>query len=132
MADHLSRLDEIENDEEAGEEWQKTRDFEWTNREVSNNPQALERRREHLERENWLASNGLMGNADEMEYKIAMADGKILLAVTYLMSPDYSATDYWPEMLGAGCRDFEPLPGDPPETVNFKPETWMTVAASTD
>jgi TolB protein len=116
----------------AGEEWLKTRDFSWTNRDISNGQQALDERREHLEREDWLASNGLMGNSNEMEYQIAMTDDAIRLGVTYLMSPDYQTTDFWPDTLGAGCRNFEPLPGDPPETVNFAPETWITVNASNE
>ncbi len=113
--------------EEADEGWQKTRDFSWTNRDITNSQQALEERREHLERENWLASNGLMGNSNEMEYQLAMTDDKIRLAVTYLLSPNYTTSDYWPDTLGAGCRYFEPLQADPPETVSFTPETWIIV-----
>lgn len=107
--------------------WQKTRDFAWTNRETSNSQQALENRRNHLEREGWLASNGRMGNRNEMEYQIAMTEGEVQLAVTYLLSPDYESTDFWPETLGAGCRDFSPFAGDAPETVDFQPDTWITV-----
>ena len=114
----------------ADEGWQKTRNFSWTNRAISNSQQALEERREHLESENWLASNGLMGNYNEMEYQITMSNDKVHLAVTYLLSPDYATSDFWPDGLGAGCRDFEPLQSDPPETVYFAPETWMTVIAS--
>ncbi|HET6444199.1 MAG TPA: hypothetical protein VFI27_06410 [candidate division Zixibacteria bacterium] len=116
--------------EKAGDEWQKTRDFLWTNREVSNSQQALEERRDHLERENWLASNGLTGRYNEMEYQIAMTGNEVRLAVTYLMSPEYTTTDFWPETLGTGCRNFEPLQSDAPETVFFHPDTWTTVIAS--
>jgi len=115
-----------------GDGWIKTRDFFWTNRETSNSESALEKRREHLERENWLASNGLMGNLNEMEYQIAMTNDELRLAVTYLMSPDFQITDFWPETVGSGCRDFEPLQSDPPETKNFSPETWITVIASVE
>ncbi|MGB3716798.1 MAG: DUF5050 domain-containing protein [Candidatus Promineifilaceae bacterium] len=116
----------------ADEDWLKTRDFAWTNRDISNSQQALDERTEHLERENWLASNGLMGNNNEMEYQIAMTDDEIRLGITYLMSPGYSNTDFWPDTLGAGCRNFEPLQSDPPETVNFALETWITVIASNE
>jgi hypothetical protein len=118
--------------EKAGEGWQKTRDFSWTNREIIHSQQAIEERREHLERENWLASNGLMGNSNEMEYQIALTDDQIRLAVTYLLSPEYTTSDFWPDTLGAGCRNFEPLQSDPPETVNFAPETWITIIASNE
>jgi Tol biopolymer transport system component len=116
----------------ADEGWVKNRNFSWTNRSTSNSQQALEERREHLEREKWLASNGRMGNSNEMEYQIAMTDNKIRLAVTYLMSPGYRTTDFWPDTLCAGCRNFEPLPGNPSEIVFFAPETWITVIASNE
>jgi hypothetical protein len=112
--------------------WVRTRSFNWTNRETSNSQQALEYRAEHLERENWLASNGRMGNSNEMEYQIAMSDGKVHLAVTYLLSPGYKTTDFWPDTLGTGCRNFEPLPGNPPEAASFSPDTWVTVIASNE
>jgi hypothetical protein len=116
--------------EKAGDSWRKSRDFIWTNRAISNDQQALDERQQHLEREKWLASNGLMGNYDEMEYQIAMPDDQIRLAVTYLLSPEYTSTDFWPATVAAGCRDFEPLQSDAPETVEFAPESWMTVIAS--
>jgi len=118
--------------EKDGVIWQKTRDFSWTNRDTTNSQQALEERQEHLERENWLASNGLMGHRNEMEYQIAMTNGEVLLGLAYLMSPEYESTDYWPDTLGSGCRYFTPAPDGPPETVDFAPETWITVRASND
>jgi hypothetical protein len=116
----------------ADEEWVRTRSFNWTNRETSNSQQAVNNRAEHLERENWLASNGRMGNSNEMEYQITMTNSKVLLGVAYLLSPDYETTDFWPDTLGTGCRNFEPLPGNPPETASFSPDTWITVIASNE
>jgi hypothetical protein len=116
--------------EPTDQDWQKIRNFDWTNRDTSNSERALEGRAEHLEREGWLASNGLMGNANEMEYQILMTEGRVHLAVTYLLSPEYETTDYWPQSLGPGCRDFEPMPGDPPDMASFSPETWITVIAA--
>jgi hypothetical protein len=46
------------------------------------------------------------------------------------LSPDYASTDFWPDTLGPGCRDFKPLPGDAPDTVAFATETWITIIAS--
>jgi hypothetical protein len=109
--------------------WQKTGDFVWSNRETSMSQSAQQARQRHLETNNWVASNGNMGERGEMEYQIAMTDGAVRLAVTYLMSPEYTTTDFWPETLADGCRYFEPLPGDAPEIVNFAPETWMRVIA---
>jgi hypothetical protein len=109
--------------------WQKTEDFVWSNRETSNSLLAQQARQRHLETENWLASNGNMGEPGEMEYQIAMTDGAVRLAVTYLMSPEYESTDFWPETLLDGCRYFEPLYDDAPDKVDFAPGTWMTVIA---
>jgi hypothetical protein len=114
----------------AGVGWQKTRDFTWTNRDTYNSQRAVAERQEHLERENWLASNGRMGHDNEMEYQIALTNDEIVLGVTYLMSPEFETTDYWPDTLGPGCRHFTPSPGGPPETVDFSPETWMTVTSA--
>jgi hypothetical protein len=114
----------------AGVGWQKTRDFTWTNRDFSNSQRAVAEGQEHLERENWLASNGRMGHDSEMEYQIALTNDEIVLGVTYLMSPEYETTEYWPDTVGPGCRHFTPSPGGPPVTVDFSPETWMTVMAS--
>ena len=114
----------------ADEGWQKTRDFTWTNRETGSSQQALEKRQEHLERENWLASNGRMGDLNEMEYQIAMTGDQVQLAVAYLLSPDYETTDFWPDTVGSGCRNFTPAPSGPPQTVNFAPESWITVIAA--
>lgn len=109
--------------------WQRTRDFVWSNRETSDSQLAQQARQRHLETENWLASNVYMGEPGEMEYQIAMTDGAVRLAVTYLMRPKYESTDFWPQTLADGCRDFEPLSGGAPERVDFAPQTWMTVTA---
>jgi hypothetical protein len=115
--------------EKTDDGWQKTADFVWSNRDRSNSQSAQEARQRHLETEDWVASIVYLGEPDQMEYQIAMTDNTVRLAVTYLMRPEYKETDFWPESLSDGCRDFEPLSDGPPEKVNFAPETWMTVSA---
>jgi hypothetical protein len=115
---------------QSGSTWRKIRDFSWTNRSTSNSRQALAERQEHLERENWLASNGRMGDKNEMEYQVALTQDELILGVTYLMSPEYETTDYWPATLADGCRHFTPSPDGPPLTVTFKPETWTVIQVS--
>ena len=64
-----------------------------------------------------------------MEYQIGMTDGAVQLGVAFLMSPDYTTTEFWPEGLGAGCRTFSPVQDGLPQTVDFAPETWATIIA---
>jgi TolB protein len=111
------------------EDWERTRIFNWTNRDTSQSQKAQNARQSHLDEENWLASNGLMGDSSEMEYQISMRDGKVQLAVTYLESPGYSTAAVWPANLEDDCRNIELLQGDAPAFLMFAPEKWMTITA---
>lgn len=113
----------------SGDDWRRTRAFSWTCRDTSQSEGARQSRQRHLEQEKWLASNGNMGEPAEMEYQIAMIDGKVRLAVTYLKGPDYDAAEVWPANLEDGCREIELLQGEAPDSSKFAPETWMTVTA---
>jgi hypothetical protein len=115
----------------GGDDWERTRAFNWTCRDTSQTERAREARQRHLKEESWLASNGNMGEPGEMEYQIAMIDGKVQLAVTYLKGPNFNTAAVWPTTLEDACREIELLQGEAPDSANFAPETWMTVTAST-
>jgi hypothetical protein len=114
--------------ERDSDSWRRTRRFSWCCR--SHAPSA--ERDEHLRREAWMASIGYMGTADEMEYQIAMDAGNLTLAVVYQEGSDLDSALWWPEGLEDDCLGLVLLGGDPPETLQFSPEKWVTVVASPD
>jgi Tol biopolymer transport system component len=103
----------------ADENWRRTRDFSWTNS-----------YRSHLQKEDWLASDVNMGAGEEMEYQIAMPEGVVRLAVTYLKQPDLNSATVWPAHLADDCPNIDLLRGYAPVRMQLSPETWMTVIAS--
>ncbi len=84
-----------------------------------------------LQRDGWVASVGTKGVPEEMEYKIAMNDGSLNLAVVYVDDFTYETVLYWPENLNDDCLGLVLIPEDPPERLSFSPETWVTITAST-
>jgi hypothetical protein len=112
--------------------WEQIRGFEWCCRETTDSSQAQEARRTHLLQEGWIASNGRMGNPDEVEYQIAMPEGSLRLAVTSIGSPNYRSVLSWPEDLSGDCSRLEMLTGPIPEQAQFSVEDWMTITVSTD
>jgi formylglycine-generating enzyme required for sulfatase activity len=107
--------------------WKRTRQFAWCCRSLADSSQ----REEHLRREGWSASIGYLGTPEEMEYQIAAPDGALTLAVVYQEGQDTSSAHWWPENLDDDCLGLVLFPDGPPERLEFSPEEWMTVIAST-
>jgi hypothetical protein len=68
-----------------------------------------------------------MGKPEELEYKIAMPNGALRLAVTYIRATDPSATHYWPPSLEDDS--IKPPVEEFPTTMQFSPSTWTTSTA---
>lgn len=109
-----------------GASWKRTRQFSWCCRAREESAE----RREHLKKEGWMASIGYMGPPEEMEYQIAMEGGEVTLAAVYQMGPARETAQWWPESLDDGCLSLTLGEGDPPETLDFSPETWVRVRAA--
>ncbi len=108
--------------------WQRTRSFEWCCRSTGNSASARDTRAAHLESEGWLANISGMGAPEEMEYQIALQDGPLRLAVTYMEFHDSDqALVWWPAGIGEGCRNPALIRGPLPESLSFAPETWAMV-----
>jgi len=112
--------------------WEKVRDFEWCCRETADSPQALENLSEQLEQDNWVASNGRMGAAEEVEFKIGMPDGLLRLAVTSIGAPDYEDIAWWPLDMSDDCRNPRMIRGEIPDQAQISVDDWMTLTASTN
>jgi formylglycine-generating enzyme required for sulfatase activity len=108
-------------------DWKRTRQFAWCCRSLTDHSQ----REEHLQREGWSASIGYLGTPEEMEYQIAIPEGALTLAVVYQKGQDASSAHWWPENLDDDCLGLVLLPDNPPERLQFSPEKWMTIIAST-
>jgi hypothetical protein len=118
--------------QQGDEGWKKIRDFEWCCRETVDSPQAQENRSDQLQQENWLASNGRMGAAEEVEFKIGMPDGLLRLGVTSIGAPDYEGIAWWPLDMADDCRNLSVIQGSLPDQAQFSVDNWMTLIAPTD
>jgi hypothetical protein len=114
----------------ADGDWVQSAAFEWCCRETTDSDQALAERRIHLEEQGWIASNGRMGNPEEVEYKIAMPGDSIRLAVNSIGAPDYESVISWPADLADDCSSPEMLTGPIPEQAGFSLEQWITLTIS--
>jgi hypothetical protein len=111
--------------EEAG--WRQTQGFTWRCRSTSDAPSAQEERDRFLQEEAWLANNGRMGTPGVVEYQIAMPEGSLRLAVSYIGPPDFDAVAHWPMALSDDCGSVQMLQGPIPERARFNPGSWIMV-----
>ena len=112
--------------------WEQIRGFEWCCRDTTDSSQAQEARRTQLQQDGWIASNGRMGNPDEVEYQIAIPDGSLRLAVNSIGAPNYRSVISWPGILADDCSNLDMLRGPIPEQAQFSVEEWITLTVSTD
>ena len=113
--------------EKSADGFQQTQDFVWRCRSSSNSPSAQAERDAFLQQEGWVADNSYMGTPQELEYKIAMPNGSLRLAVTFTPASDISVRIYWPLGLADDCT--KSPQGEFPTIMQFSPSTWATVTA---
>ncbi len=82
-----------------------------------------------LQREGWVASLGTQGVPEEMEYQIKMKDGSLTLAVVYVDDFSFETALHWPDDLKDDCLSLALIPEDPPERLDFSPDSWVTIIA---
>jgi hypothetical protein len=111
--------------EKRSDTWEQTQAFSWQCRSSSNTPSAITEREEFLQQEHWVANNSRMGTPNELEYKIAMPNDSLRLAVTFTRASELSERIYWPANLKDDCTK-QPQ-GEYPTTLQFSPTTWITV-----
>ena len=116
--------------ENDGAEWQQIQEFSWYCRSTGSSAAAQDERSEFLQTEGWLANIGRMGVPEEVEYQIAMPEGSLRLAVTFLGPPSFDSVAAWPQDLVDDCQNIELITGPVPEHLQFSPQTWMTVSSS--
>jgi len=116
--------------EKQGDAWQRSRSFSWTCRDPGDTQKARAAREKHLQQEGWLASLAVMGDPSEMEYQIAMPEGSLRLAVTYLQGRSVGSAVRWPAELDDDCLKLQLMQGNLPDSAQFLPGTWMRVEAT--
>lgn len=109
------------------ETWEQVSGFEWCCRDTTDSGQAREERGAHLQEAGWIASNGRMGNSEEVEYQIELQADSVRLAVSSIGSPDYETVVSWPGKLSDGCSNPDMLKGPIPEQTRFSQEEWITL-----
>jgi hypothetical protein len=114
--------------ENEGTEWQQIQEFSWLCRNTGSSAAAQKEQSEFLQAEGWLANNGRMGVPEEVEYQIAMPEGSLRLAVTFLGPPSFDSVAAWPRDLGDDCQNIKLITGPVPERLQFSPQTWMVVS----
>ena len=115
--------------EKRSDTWEQTQAFSWRCRSTGDTPSAIAEREEFFQQEHWLANNSRMGTPQELEYKIAMQNGSLHLAVTFTRASDTSSRIYWPVDLKDACTEAPQV--EFPTAMQFTPSTWMTVIADT-
>jgi hypothetical protein len=114
--------------EREGEDWRRIRQFSYCCRETEPGP----RQEQHLEEEGWLASIVYMGISDEMEYQIVMPADGLVMAVVHQTGQTVTSALRWPETINDDCLGVVGILDDPPERLDFSPETWPVFIAAGD
>jgi len=112
---------------ERSETWEQIQAFSWQCRSTNNSPSSINERESFFQHEHWVANNSRMGTPQELEYKIAMPDDSLRLAVTFTRASDTSTRIYWPVSLEDDCT--KAPQGEFPTSMYFAPSTWITVMA---
>jgi hypothetical protein len=108
------------------DDWRRIRQFSWCCRETVPGP----RQEQHLEEEGWLASIVYMGISDEMEYQIVMPSDGLVMAVVHQTGQSVTSALRWPETINDDCLGLVGILDDPPERLDFSPETWPRFIAA--
>lgn len=108
------------------EGWIRTRQFSWCCRETVPGP----RQEQHLAEEGWLASIGYMGISDEMEYQIVLPAEGLVMAVVHQTGNSVNSALRWPETVTDDCLGLVGILDDPPERLDFSPDTWPVFIAA--
>jgi hypothetical protein len=108
--------------------WQRSQDFVWRCRRTDDSEAAQAERDAFLEEEGWASVNSRMGTPNELEYKIAVTDGTLRLALNYIKASNTSVKIPWPDDLDDDC--IKPTPGGLPEQLDFSPDRWATLVIS--
>lgn len=112
-----------------GNLWERVQSFTWYCRDTSMSESAQNARSNFLAANGWTASNGSMGNSNQVEYKFAMPDDSLNIAIASLGGPDYTSLQFWPSNLTDSCRDITLTTGPIPESATFLPHEWITIKA---
>ncbi len=108
--------------------WQRVQDFRWIWWDEGDGQVASDQKSEFLRQNGWVASTMGIGSPGEMEYKIALNEGEIRLAVVYFTgdgSTEQAA--WWPGQLDDSCRQAALIQGRAAATHRFQPAQWVSV-----
>lgn len=113
--------------EKNGDEWSLTRKFDWKCRGTTNSAPDQEERDEFLREYGWIANNGRAGEPGQMEYKIALTEYPMRIAVVYRKNSREDSRIWWPGSLVDDCLDKMLIDQPIPDKAVFLPGNWITV-----
>ena len=102
--------------------WQPTNEFVWEIRERSVNADTLSVMNAYLAKNGWVASNNNMGNANEVEYKLAVKGSETRIAAVF-MQVGVSPT-HFPASLADDSLKQKLLEGNAVSEVKFDVSQW--------
>jgi hypothetical protein len=113
--------------EKRADGWEQNQALSWRYLDTGYSPPTQAELEAFLQQEGWVASNSRMGVPQEMEYKIAMPDGRLRLVVTLAHPSDSNKRNHWP--VNINDDTIESPRGEFPTTMQFSPSTWATIVA---
>ena len=113
---------------QSEEGWERTQRFVWRCRSTGDSASARAERDVFLAEDGWLANNSYMGNPNELEYQIAVPEGTVRLAATFMRVNDLQRRVYWPINLDDDCT--VPTPGGMPSLLSFSLDQWAELEIS--
>lgn len=112
-----------------GNTYERVQSFAWYCRDTSMNESAQNARANFLQANGWVGTNGSMGNSNQVEYKFAMPDDSLNIAIVSLGGPEYIDLQYWPSNLTDDCTNKTFTTGPIPESGLFLTHEWITIKA---
>lgn len=101
------------------EAWVRSQNFDWRCRDTGSSERAQKERNAFLESDGWVASNGLMGAENELEYMIVLDEPITALALNILH--EFESNPFPAELADACVQTY---PGGMPEEMDFAVLEW--------
>lgn len=106
--------------------WQPKNEFAWEIRDRTITAETRNAMDAYLKKNGWVASNNNMGNASEVEYKLAAPNDRNLRIAAVFMS-DGASPQYFPASLSDDTLMQRLLAGNSPADLKFSTEQWASL-----
>lgn len=108
-----------------GDQFDKTKDFDWCCRSRIDNQVSLAEREEFLQAEGWMGANSFLGAEKDLEYMIPLPEEGGMLAVNFIYVDGDLEKQTWPVGLADGVA--QNMAGGFPDTLEFSVGNWISL-----